>query len=241
MQYWYVVLVSSAVTSPVHNFVELTFPSKCPPIIESWASPITTSRRFVFIHTGPSGSNDTTSFTRKVHAFVTSSSSLMSPNNITVLRGTSFKSVSMQASQISSQEVRTRSMIEVGRLKGTSPTGTLRPHDERRTVHGGQCADHTPCQPVGEHHCLGRRARITHQLDAHVLCNAAPMSSLARHSGERACLSPTARPFMLTKAWHWYIPHHRPSAPNFSNVLPDHVSEFVLESPATSTRTQLVI
>ena len=154
----------------------------------------------MFIHTGPSGSNDTTSFTRKVHAFVTSSSSLMSPNNITVLRGASFKSVSMQASQISSQEVRTRSMIEVGRLKGTSPTGTLRPHDERRTVHGGQCADHTPCQPVGEHHCLGRRARITHQLDAHVLCNAAPMSSLARHSGERACLSPTARPFMLTKA-----------------------------------------
>ena len=36
-----------------------------------------------FIHTGPSGSNDTTSFTRKVHAFVTNSSSLMSPNNIT--------------------------------------------------------------------------------------------------------------------------------------------------------------
>ena len=156
----------------------------------------------MFIHTGPSGSNDTTSFTRKVHAFVTSSSSLMSPNNITVLRGTSFKSVSMQASQISSQEVRTRSMIEVGRLKGTSRTGTLRPHDKRRTVHGGQCADHTPCQPVGEQHCLGRRARITHhiQLDAHVLCNAAPMSSLARHSGERACLSPTVRPFMLTKA-----------------------------------------
>ena len=37
----------------------------------------------MFIHTGPSGSNDTTSFKRKVHAFVTSSSSLMSPNNST--------------------------------------------------------------------------------------------------------------------------------------------------------------
>ena len=88
----------------------------------------------MFIHTEPNGSNDTTSFTRKVHAFVTSSSSLMYPNNITVLRGTSFKSVSMQASQISSQEVRTRSMIEVRRLNRNKPHRDAT--TTRQTTHG---------------------------------------------------------------------------------------------------------
>ena len=198
----------------------------------------------MFIHTGPSGSNDTTSFTRKVHAFVTSSSSLMSPNNIT-------QCCVAHRSRVSpcrpARSVHKRSALAAWSTcvdsALTSRTVTLRPHDKRHTVHGRQCTDHTPRQPVGEQHCLGRRARITHhiQLDAHVLHNAAPMSSLARQSGERACLSPTARPFMVTKAWHWYIPHHRPSSPNFSNLLPYHVSESVLESPAKSTRTQLVI
>ena len=112
----------------------------------------------MFIHTGPSGSNDTTSFTRKVHAFVTSSSSLMSPNNITVLRGTSFKSVSMQASQISSQEVRTRSMIEVRRLNRNKPHRDAK--TTRRTTHGPwwtMCRSHS--LPTSRRASLSRKAR----------------------------------------------------------------------------------
>ena len=46
-------------------------------------SPLQQLHVCMFFHTGPSGSNDTTSCTRKVHAVATSSSSLMSLNNIT--------------------------------------------------------------------------------------------------------------------------------------------------------------
>ena len=58
----------------------------------------------------------------------------------TVLRGTSSKSVSMQASQISSQEVRTRSMFEVRRLNMNTPhsdattTRQTATHGTRQTI-----------------------------------------------------------------------------------------------------------
>ena len=77
---------------------------------------------------------------------------------ISVLRGTSSKSVSMQASQISSQEVRTRSMIEVRRLNVNKPHGDAT--TTRQTTHGPRqtmCRSHSP--PTSRRATLPRKER----------------------------------------------------------------------------------
>ena len=92
---------------------------------------------------------------------------------------------------------------------------TLRLHDKRHTVHGRQCADHTPRQPVGEQHYLGRRGRISDpiQLDTHMLHNAIPNVQLSE-----AFLPVAHGPTVHAHQSVTDIPHHRPSPPNFSQL-----------------------
>ena len=80
-------LTRSCASSPdKFSFQQVVLDAIQPPLLRSKPSffftsittllPTYPASLLMFIHTGPSGSNDTTSFTRKVHAFVTSSSSL---------------------------------------------------------------------------------------------------------------------------------------------------------------------
>ena len=144
----------------------------------------------------------------------------------------------MQASQISSQEVHTHSMIEVRRLNINKPHSDAT--TTRQTTHGPrQTMYRSHATPTSWRATLPRKARQNNTSHPTGRTRVRQCSSNVQLSEalRRTCLPVAHGPTVHVHQSVTLV--HPASSPNFSNLLRYHVSESVLESPATSIRTHI--